>query len=86
MRAGTLGWRGGVNQTLVGQLLMANELLGEMARVNCARSAVHGFGENIQVWREEDEVGDEFISYKRLVKGCEGVFVERGLPATPLFN
>jgi hypothetical protein len=59
-----LGRGGSVDEALVGESLAADELLGEVARVDGAAAAVDGFGDKLGFGGEEDEVGDELF-------GCE---------------
>jgi hypothetical protein len=56
-----LGRGGSVDEALVGESLAADELLGEVARVDGAAAAVNGFGDELGFGREEDEVGDELF-------------------------
>jgi hypothetical protein len=59
-----LGRGGSVDEALVGKSLAADELLGEVARVDGAAAAVDGFGDELGFGGEEDEIGDELFGSK----------------------
>ena len=61
-----LGRGGSVDEALVRKPLAADELLGEVARIDGRAAAVDGFGDELGFSGEEDEVGDELL-------GCEGL-------------
>jgi hypothetical protein len=58
---GRAGGLGTIHQSLVGELASADEFFGKVARVDRVRDAVHGFGDNLQLGREREEVVDEFV-------------------------
>lgn len=57
-RAGGLGR---VHETLVGELAPADEFLGKVARVDGVGDAVHGFGDDLELRGEGEEVVDELV-------------------------
>lgn len=61
-----LGRGGSVDEALVRKPLAADELLGEVARIDGRAAAVDGFSNELGFRGEEDEVGDELL-------GCERV-------------
>ena len=70
-----LGWGGSVDEALVGEALAADELVGEVARVDGGAAAVHGFGNELDVGGEQVEVGDEGFGWKEALLAwmCLGI-------------
>lgn len=67
MRAGALGRRRGIHEPLVGELFAPDEFFREVARVDRAGRAVHGFREHVHFHREMDQVRDEFVDCEDMV-------------------
>lgn len=59
-----LGRGGRVDKALVSELLAADKLLRKVARVDSATAAVDGFGDELSLGREKDEVGNELLSWE----------------------